>query len=68
MNNSNVLDHSVSHISHESDNDAAEALNDQLFWAATFDRCTSGSKIKVDSEDIEEMRQAPSVQKCTGTV
>lgn len=52
MNNSNVLDHSVSHISHESDNDAAEALNDQLFWAATFDRCTSGSKIKVDSEDI----------------
>ena len=54
MNNSHVLsDHSVSHISHESDNDAAEALNDQLFWAATFDRCTSGNKITVEDCDSE---------------
>lgn len=50
MNNSHVLDHSVSHISNESDNDTAEALNDQLFWAATFDRCTSGNKIIVPEE------------------
>lgn len=57
MNNSNVLDHSVSHISHESDNDAAEVLNDQLFWAATFDRCTSGNKIAV--EDLDEIPQVP---------
>ena len=54
MNNSHVLsDHSVSHISHESDNDAAEALNDQLFWAATFDRCTSGHKITVEDCETE---------------
>jgi hypothetical protein len=53
MNNSHVLDHSVSHISNESDHDTAEAINDQLFWAATFDRCTSGNKIAVDNSDYE---------------
>ncbi len=37
-NTSHVLDHSVSHISHECDDDKDEALYDTLFWAAAFDR------------------------------
>lgn len=40
-NTSHVLDHSVSHISHESDQDKDEALYDTLFWAAAFDRIVS---------------------------
>lgn len=37
-NASHVLDHSVSHISHECDEDKDEALYDTLFWAAAFGR------------------------------
>lgn len=47
-NNSNVLNHSISHISHDSDHDSNEALNDSLFWAATFNRVIGNRE---DEED-----------------